>query len=107
MSDLDDSVGDVKADIADLQKSIVLSLEESVLEAELELQQLSSMLCSLDAVLSLAAVALEMNFVCPEVVEDDLIVIKNGRHPLQELAVDHFVPNDCFLSGEKNVAVIT
>lgn len=38
---------------------------------------------SLDAILSLGSIATERNFIRPEIVEDSVIIIKNGRHPLQ------------------------
>lgn len=34
-------------------------------------------------------------------------MIKNGRHLLQELTVEDFVPNDTFISMEKNIALVT
>lgn len=62
---------------------------------------------NLDAIISLGQIATEMNFVKPEVVEQNIIVIKNGRHPLQELTVDTFISNDTFISPDKNIALIT
>ena len=35
------------------------------------------------------------------------IIIKNGRHPLQELTVDSFIPNDTYITYDKNIAIIT
>jgi len=43
----------------------------------------------------------------PEISDQSLIMIKNGRHLLQELTVDNFVSNDTFISSDKNVALIT
>ena len=81
---------------------------------------------SLDAVISLGIIARENNFIRPEIVggsssismtqqqqgkeeeEDDaIIVIKSGRHPLQCLTNEAFVPNDTFISPAKNIALIT
>ncbi len=38
---------------------------------------------------------------------DDVVIIQGGRHLLQELTVDSFIPNDTFIAGSKNVALIT
>jgi DNA mismatch repair protein MSH5 len=62
---------------------------------------------SLDATISLGAIAVERNFVRPEIVDESVVIIKDGRHPLQELVVDTFIPNDTFLSMEKNIGLIT
>jgi DNA mismatch repair protein MSH5 len=40
-------------------------------------------------------------------VDEFVVIIKDGRHPLQELVVDTFIPNDTFLSMEKNIGLIT
>lgn len=40
--------------------------------------------------------------------DESVIIIKEGRHLLQELTVEGaFVPNDTFINTEKNVALIT
>jgi DNA mismatch repair ATPase MutS len=36
-----------------------------------------------------------------------LIHLLSGRHPLQSLCVDNFVPNDTYISKDKNIALIT
>eukprot|EP01041_Mallomonas_annulata_P008542 gene8542-17619_t len=63
--ELDDGVGDVRADIADRQRVLALDLEDLVLEAEAHLQQLAAVLSTLDAILALGAIAKEMDFVRP------------------------------------------
>lgn len=44
---------------------------------------MNNILESIDAILSLGLIAIERNFIRPEIVEDPIIIIKNGRHPLQ------------------------
>jgi len=62
-------------------------------------------LADLDALCTLAAVAVERDYVRPAVGTEDL-EIRGGRHPVVEEAQDSFVPNDLSLhAGE--VAVIT
>ena len=131
---LDDSLGDCHTLIEDKQKALMLGLEEQVLDHECELQQMSAAMAQLDAVISLGTVAqlfifplsliaavyicrcvafaagtisYEMKFVRPTIVEQHVVVIKNGRHPLQELVIDTFVPNDTYITETKNVALIT
>jgi DNA mismatch repair ATPase MutS len=31
----------------------------------------------------------------------------DGRHPLQELTVESFIPNDAFITHERSMAVLT
>ncbi len=61
-------------------------------------------LAELDVYLSLAECACENRYVCPEVGYDDVIKIKEGRHPVVEKFMKDipFVPNDTLLDTETN-----
>lgn len=50
---------------------------------------------TLDALHSLALAAQTYKLVCPTMIEGKNIMIKDGRHLLQELVTQNFVPNDC------------
>jgi DNA mismatch repair protein MSH5 len=51
--------------------------------------------------IALALVAKENNYVRPVLTKERVLEIEGGRHPLQELCVDDFVPNDTF-SGDQH-----
>lgn len=56
---------------------------------------------------ALAICAIEHNFVCPTISkEDDVLLIEEGRNPLQELCVDgQFIPNSTEMgAGTPNLA---
>lgn len=53
----------------------------------------------LDCLVALALGARNNNYVVPHMTTDNVIAIKGGRHPLQELTVPSFVANDTFLQG--------
>jgi DNA mismatch repair protein MSH5 len=108
VTELDDTIGDVQSSITDRQRALLLEVEDAILDAEGPLQQLASLLSKVDAIISLGAIAAEMDFVRPEIVEESVIIIKEGRHLLQELTVEgNFVPNDTYISVEKNINLIT
>jgi len=46
------------------------------------------------SILSLAFAAKKYNYVAPVMMQSPGLTIKGGRHPLQELCVDTFIPND-------------
>jgi dsDNA-specific endonuclease/ATPase MutS2 len=48
------------------------------------------------SLIALALVAKENNYTRPVLTEERVLEIEGGRHPLQELCVDDFVPNDTF-----------
>ncbi|KAF4976941.1 hypothetical protein FZEAL_6476 [Fusarium zealandicum] len=88
MRELDEKYGDIEVEI-------IHGLAKSILEHEDVLVSASDMCGEFDAVLALASGAEKYNWRAPRVVEDSIINIEEGRHPLQELVVPAFVPNDC------------
>ncbi|KIY51004.1 hypothetical protein FISHEDRAFT_38295 [Fistulina hepatica ATCC 64428] len=62
-----------------------------------------------DCLISLAQVALKDNYVRPHFVEEDMLKIVNGRHPMiEELISDPFIPNTlCMGSVQPKSKVIT
>ncbi|MEZ6243091.1 MAG: DNA mismatch repair protein MutS [Phycisphaerales bacterium] len=76
-----------------------------------QLQAFSNTLAELDALLGLAEKARARGWVRPEVVDEPVLSIHGGRHPvLDELLEGRFVPNDCELGvGEAaaRLALIT
>lgn len=81
------------------------------LEGELErLKKAAEILAVTDALCSLATVAYKNNYVMPEITEDGVIDIKDGRHPVVELlSKDNiFVPNDTYTdTDESRLLIIT
>lgn len=66
-------------------------------------------LAKLDVLASLAEVASSRGYVRPEVVVEDVLEIRDGRHPVVEryLSGERFVPNDTiFMEGER-IRIIT
>jgi DNA mismatch repair protein MutS len=63
----------------------------------------------LDVVTSLADVAVQRNYVEPELTHDDIIEITAGRHPTLETVVPsgEYVPNDANLTDEQRIIVLT
>ncbi|MBN1777693.1 MAG: DNA mismatch repair protein MutS [Clostridiales bacterium] len=74
------------------------------------IQQNALALKTLDVLLSLAKVARDYGYVKPEILENGILDIKNGRHPIveQTLKDEPFVPNDTLMDkGEHRMLIIT
>lgn len=101
----------------------VLTAEEKIREKEYELylvlrdniaghisriQKNSSLVAELDVFTALAEVAEKHRYVCPEVDGENAIIIKDGRHPVVEAALnkEDFVPNDTLLDTDGNRLLI-
>jgi DNA mismatch repair protein MSH5 len=110
MKELDDTIGDVHGFILDTERMIITELEEDILDHEHELRTTFQAISEMDCILCLAACADDLNFVRPKLVEprERCIIIKNGRHPLQEAIIEGtYVPNDTFLDSRNRVNIIT
>ncbi len=66
------------------------------------LKRSSTALASIDVLLSLAEVAESCHFVAPQVDDDLLITVRDGRHPVVEANIGRgaFVPNDCAIDPD-------
>ena len=66
-------------------------------------------LAHIDVLASLAEIAANHGYVCPEVVDDDLLEIVGGRHPVVEQMLEStgFVPNDTIYETGERIRVLT
>ncbi|NLF31536.1 MAG: DNA mismatch repair protein MutS, partial [Planctomycetes bacterium] len=73
------------------------------------LQRCAEAVATLDVLSSLALVAVGRRWVRPTITQDNVLDIRNGRHPvLAEQLAEQFVPNDVALGAEKDrVMIIT
>ncbi|MBE7073879.1 MAG: DNA mismatch repair protein MutS [Clostridiales bacterium] len=114
----------ITSDLKEIEDTI-LGAEEKALKLEIELlqqikqilsryvasiQQVSRAVAKLDAILSLAVVAVKNGYCKPTVSSSKQLKIVDGRHPVVEqfMANGQFVPNDAFFDDESNrVMIIT
>ena len=99
MTEMDEHFGDIYGRICDKEIEIIQNLGERVLEYEELLNDASDICGELDSLVAMARAARQHNFVRPRMTNQNIIKIKGGRHPLQELTVPAFVANDTFIVG--------
>lgn len=87
-----------------LYEELLKTLQQDVAK----LQSTANALATLDVIQNFAQRADEFNYVQPILQSKHGIIIKNGRHPVVEKIQDNpFVPNDCTLSKDKIMHIIT
>jgi len=98
-----------EADGQELEYQLFSAVRDSMKTHIRHIQHLASVLSELDVLLSFAAVSEKRNYVKPVFHEGKSLEIKNGRHPVVEKMMDHslYVPNNCKLSDEANMLLIT
>jgi DNA mismatch repair protein MutS len=90
-----------------LEYEVFCEVREDVAEATVRIQALAEALSTLDALCSLATVAVERDYVRPRLHDgSEPLEIEGGRHPVVERTESEFVPNDAVLA-DGDVAIIT
>ncbi len=86
--------------ITALETELFSHLIEEVRSFSQEILRASRVIAEIDCSLALALIAKERNYTRPIIVEDPIIDIKRGRHPVAELfTASTFTPNDLFLDA--------
>ena len=94
--------------IIDLEYNLFCEIREKIKKEVPELNKTADKLSELDCLVSLAVCSEEYNFVKPQINDDGIINIKNGRHPVVEIvSKGEYVPNDCIMDGDVNTLLIT
>jgi DNA mismatch repair protein MutS len=85
-----------------LEYEIYSDLRKSLAIKSPIIKQLALQVAQLDALLSMALLAIEKNYNRPELSSSTELHIEDGRHPVleQKLKLGEFVPNDIFLGAE-------
>lgn len=100
--ELDNLLGDTQCEITDHETAIMHRLQTVILEHTKVLVDVMDCCAELDCLISLALCARENNYVCPQLTTSSVLNIEQGRHPLQELCVSQFVPNDSIFCKESS-----
>ncbi|KAG2102216.1 DNA mismatch repair protein MutS [Suillus discolor] len=96
-ANMDMHIGDLHPLIVDREIEIVQELLERILVFSEGMRQACDVCAELDCLLAFAEASRAYNYCRPQMSEDPVIDIDQGRHPLQEQVVDIFVPNDAQL----------
>lgn len=97
-----------KDKINDLEYKIFQDIREKVLKNTIKLQALAKILATIDTLNTFAKISLENSYVRPKIREDNIIKIKDGRHPVIErnLKENEFIPNDTDIGEDDNLIQI-
>ena len=93
-------MGDVVVDIKKLEAGIINRLTEVILRSRTVLEVMVTYCAQLDCLIALSQVSKEQNWVKPNIAAAGDIIIRDGRHPLQELTINNFIPN-CTWMGRR------
>lgn len=93
--------------IVQIETEIFNEIRNEVREETRNLQSTARALATLDALCSLAEIAVRQNYVAPVLHDGDEIEIKNGRHPIVEaFSSEPFIPNDLLMNNSTDRLLI-
>lgn len=98
----EDEVVTAQVKANDLEYKLYCDFREYSKEFVSLIREIAQLVAELDVFHSFAAIAVEQNYICPQMDETSDFIIKNGRHPVLEkiLPLGAYVPNDLELSCE-------
>ena len=80
---------------------------EDILKETSVLQDIADEIAEIDCLSSFAELAKENNYCQPEICEENILEIKEGRHPVVETLCDHFIANDLYLDQDTNFLLLS
>ena len=110
LKELENTLLTAKDRISELEYRYFCEVRDSAAAKVDRVQQAADAVSRLDALCSLAEVAVRNNYACPEIDASRTLRIVEGRHPVVEQAMKDvlFVPNDTFLDDKDDrVAIVT
>ena len=110
LKDLEHDILSASDRVTALEYQLFTDLRLHIAAQAARVQQAAALVAELDALCSLAAVAVKNNYCCPVVDESGVIEIHDGRHPVvEQMRRDSmFVPNDTYMGAKDDrVAIIT
>uniref|UniRef100_A0A7I4D8H6 DNA mismatch repair proteins mutS family domain-containing protein n=1 Tax=Physcomitrium patens TaxID=3218 RepID=A0A7I4D8H6_PHYPA len=105
--ELDEVIGDILHKILDMEHAILRDLERRVLIYASALRHAADVAAEIDCLVALSTVAHDQKYVRPQLSENNVLMIKAGRHPLQECIVNTFVPNDTNIDQSSRINIIS
>lgn len=94
--------------VSELEYQIFVEIRDFVQQSASQMQLTAIALAELDVLLSLAEIAAERNYCCPEVINDPELKIIEGRHPVLDILEPDgtFIPNDSIAGADDGMVLL-
>jgi DNA mismatch repair protein MutS len=92
-----------------LEYDLFTQIREQVKEQTVQMQTMANAVAEIDMILAFAKVASDHRYIRPVLIDERVIDIVGGRHPVVEktLENDKYVPNDIHMSENTSILLIT
>jgi DNA mismatch repair protein MutS len=89
------------------EKVLYEKLLQDLLPNISNLQAIAHAIAQIDTLVSLAEHATRNSWCAPQLIAEPMLDIEQGRHPVVENQIERFIANDCQLSSERKLLLIT
>jgi DNA mismatch repair protein MutS len=110
LKNLEEQILGAEDKVITLEYNAFVAIRDEIAKNIKRLQKTATAVATLDVLASFAQVAEDLNYCKPEVTDNGVIDIKEGRHPVIEkmLPTGSFIQNDTYLDKEENrLSIIT
>ena len=109
LKEYEDKIINSKSKVEEIEYYLFKEISGKIKEKKEVLNKLSEVLAYLDVIISFAVTAIENNYVRPEFVDDYMIDIEEGRHPVVEKLIgrEEFVSNNVRMDKDGNFIILT
>lgn len=98
-----------KERIEELEFFLFKELTSEIKKKTQELQELGNKISYIDVIISLAYAAIKNNYIKPELTEENIIEIKEGRHPIVEKLIgkEDYIKNETVIDEKERLILLT
>lgn len=107
LQDLQIKLANASSDLMKVENAVISEIASKILDHTTQLELSIRFLAILDVALSMSHIATERKYAKPELTNDNILNIEQGRHPVLELIVDDFISNDCDLNADARLSILT
>ncbi len=107
LGELENKILNAEEKLADIEYSLFHNIRKYASNQADKLRQLAKLIAEIDTIAAFANVSIKNNYSRPKMVENGVLNIKEGRHPVVENKIkSSFVPNDFYLDNDDNRLLI-
>lgn len=108
LKEYEEKILNAEEKIVDLEYKLLQEIIQKVIAKTSDIQTNANIIAVIDLLCSQAFTAKKNNYCKPTITENNLISIKNGRHPVVEAMTfsGEFVPNDIILDNKENSLIL-
>jgi DNA mismatch repair protein MutS len=105
---LEEKIVQAEDQVNELEYEMFCTIREKVGEKTLSILETARNVAYIDVLACFAEIAEKYNYCRPKINSGDIIIIKEGRHPvIEQINIsDPFIPNDCYLDPNKEQILI-